>query len=255
MFDTLAGRSDAPKPKRFSAFSFALGAHVVILGAALFVTLKPAEPQGPEVVPPVVVYVKPVGVGDNKGHKGEETIRKVERDNKRPPKRHEIPVKPAEINEAFKPVETAAAETTPTSNVGEQAGTDSSGPGNSDGPGNGNGLGDGPDGSFETALPETVLYLGSDMTTPHPDATCVPPHPLAPYAASQMGIEGKVIARYVVHADGRADSLQVLNADAPTIFVDAVRAFLERCHFTASQSKGQPVSVKMSQTFRFDHAH
>lgn len=258
MFDTLAGRSDTPKPKRFSALTFALGAHVVILSAALFVTLKPdAPPPKPDEGP--VIYVRPLGKGDNQGHKGEDTIRKVENQHKHPRKRPEIPTRPPEITNVQKAAEPdPSPEVTATSNVGAQLDN-----GGGKGPGRPDGIegesGDCPPGgpgcAIEVPLPDKVIIYGPNMTKPHPDSTCVPPTPIAPYAASQMGIEGRVIATYVVHADGRADSLQVLNADAPTLFVDAVRAFLERCRFQPSEADGHAVSVKLSQTFRFDAAH
>ena len=87
------------------------------------------------------------------------------------------------------------------------------------------------------------------MERQRPD--CVPPAPLPPSAASQFGLEGTVLAFYVVHADGRVGSVRVLNAEAPPVFAQAVREWLEGCVFVPARFEGGPVAVRMTQTFRF----
>ena len=72
-----------------------------------------------------------------------------------------------------------------------------------------------------------------------------------PEQARLMGITGAVVARYVVHADGRVGEVQILNPSAPPVLIGAVRTFLEGCPFIPSLVNGNPVAVRVEQPFVF----
>ena len=49
-----------------------------------------------------------------------------------------------------------------------------------------------------------------------------------PEQARLMGITGAVVARYVVHADGRVGEVQILNPSAPPVLIGAAGAHRRR---------------------------
>jgi periplasmic protein TonB len=76
--------------------------------------------------------------------------------------------------------------------------------------------------------------------------------PRYPDALRSSGIEGRVIAQFVVDATGRAetDSVRFLRSDNP-LFEDAVRAALPRMRFAAAEIGGRKVRQLVQMPFVF----
>ena len=69
------------------------------------------------------------------------------------------------------------------------------------------------------------------MTRPRPSGSCAS-GPSMPEQARLMGITGAVVARYVVHADGRVGEVQILNPSAPPVLIGAAGAHRRRPHLS-----------------------
>jgi len=72
-----------------------------------------------------------------------------------------------------------------------------------------------------------------------------------PEQARIMGITGAVVMRYVVEPDGSVGEIQLRNADARPVLVEAVHNWLERCRFTPAVANGQQVRIRVDQPFLF----
>ncbi len=244
------------RSRRPIAFAAALGAHALVIGALALASLRPAPapvPINDPVIkfPPVTKNTGRAGTGGSKDVKPPPTTRETPRTHReiRPPRAE--PTNPATV--PIEPEQIAA----PNQDVAASS-SDNAGPGNVLTPGNGD-AGNGVDGSggAGVACPagaicehgEIIYSLGSGLSRPLP--RCEPPAPSVPPAATAFGLEGRVIAQYTVHADGRADSVRILNSDAPGVYADAVREWLERCSFEPAAMGGAPQAVRMIQTFRF----
>ena len=259
MFDLLARGSARSRPRSAAAIAFAVALHGGVLALALgvFARQGPGEmivddhwsvlvrlKQGPR--PQVKPAGKPAETGEKKIHRG------------KPPRSHSVPRAATEAPAADEPLDVKAvdnaspADEVVIGNPGESS-VGPSGDGDGDGNGNGNGSDELPCPVGATCTGAEIVYtpVGGDFTRPRPSQACVPPAPQVPNAAQQLGLEGRVIVSYVVHRDGRADTVRVLNPDAPAVFVGSVGRWLETCAFTPAQHAGEPVSVRVVQTFRF----
>ncbi|MDQ6635462.1 MAG: energy transducer TonB [Gemmatimonadota bacterium] len=77
------------------------------------------------------------------------------------------------------------------------------------------------------------------------------PEPRYPAPLRDAGIEGRVVAEFVVDTLGRAE-LDGLKLDAPqALFADAVRAVLPRYRFTPGEAAGHKVRTRVQLPFDF----
>ena len=79
------------------------------------------------------------------------------------------------------------------------------------------------------------------------------PTPRYPATLRSAGIEGRVLARFVVDTTGRVvmSTLDIVAADHPA-FAEAVIDALRRSRFTPAESRGQRVAQLVSQPFVFE---
>ena len=248
MFESIARRSGASPTRRLSGVAVAGLVHGGALALALFlarpgpVEVKVVEPEPPvhQPRPPIVTVVGNPPPQAN-------TDKNLRRHRPQP---RELP-KPVEVDPApvtqdpSEPPAPIAEDPGPAGPVGP--------PGAVGGPGPTGPAVACPEGARcgpAVSEPDQVLsFTSGTMERPRPN--CEPPHPQAPQAAQQFGIEGSVIALYVVYADGHVGGVRVLNADAPPLLAQSVRDWLEGCEFTAARIQDHPVNVRMTQTFRF----
>jgi TonB family protein len=247
MFESIGRRSGASPTRRLGGFLIAAAVHGGALALALFATRAPIidviqVPEGP----PHVYRPRP-------GPPTNTTLVQLPQGQKprpgpRPPRppRHEpkpVDVDPAPPAPVVSELPAPIAE--PAGPIGEGIGTGT--------PGTVPGVAC-PAGQVCTSIgeraPDEILsFTPGAMERPRPN--CEPPNPLAPAAAAQYGLEGSVVTRYVVYSDGHVGDVRVLNSDAPPIFAQAVRDWLEGCQFVAGRLQDRPVAVRISQTFRF----
>jgi hypothetical protein len=93
--------------------------------------------------------------------------------------------------------------------------------------------------------------LTAGLSRPRPSDSCRPPHPSAPPQATALGLFGSVLVEYVVHRDGRAGEVVLRSPSAPRPLFEAVRRWLSQCPFVPSMVGGQPVAVRVIQSFSF----
>lgn len=83
-----------------------------------------------------------------------------------------------------------------------------------------------------------------------------PPKPLAavrpvyPIEIEAAGTTGDVTVRFLVHADGRVDSCEVLSSDHPALSAAAVEA-VQQWRFQPGTKEGKPVAAQMQITLPF----
>jgi protein TonB len=79
------------------------------------------------------------------------------------------------------------------------------------------------------------------------------PAPRYPAELRAAGIQGEVVAQFVVNREGAAEveSFKVLKASDPQ-FVDAVKAVLPQMRFYPAQVDGQPVKQLTQMSFEFN---
>lgn len=254
MFDALSGSSQQRSSPRPIAILTALGLHAAAIGAFLVLARAPTEAI---VEPPPVRIMRP-GIKVELGKQGPKRPAQAPSPNtnsdpRRPGKHLQRPREmmaspipdPIQPEPAALPTQPGSAEPSPTNALGN-GGTGDAG----DPRGEGSGVACPAGAVCSNVGSEQILSFNSALSRPHPH--CNPPAPSAPYSARQMGLDGRVVAEYVIHADGRADSLRVLNNDAPPMFAQAVREWLEQCSFEPAQLNGAPYSVRMTQVFRFE---
>jgi TonB family protein len=89
--------------------------------------------------------------------------------------------------------------------------------------------------------------LGVVAEAPRPIAQLAPRYPVA---LRESGVEGRVVATFVVDAEGRVRDVETQASQAA--FAQAVREVLPRWRFQpARDAAGQPVAAPMRQVFRF----
>lgn len=96
---------------------------------------------------------------------------------------------------------------------------------------------------FEFQVEQPVTLATTSVLTHYPDAL------------RRLGIEGEVLAQFVVNTDGRADAstLKVLNKPDP-LFVQSVREALPRMMFKPALVGGKAVKQLVQQPFTFSLA-
>jgi TonB family protein len=108
-------------------------------------------------------------------------------------------------------------------------------------------------------LPEREL---AELPSPEPPEVKPPerrkgnPSPQYTPAARAMGIEGEVMIRAVLNAEGRLEAPCVLDADHP-IFVYMVGRAMREWEFRPAKRGGEPVAIQynMTTSFTLDHRH
>lgn len=89
--------------------------------------------------------------------------------------------------------------------------------------------------------------LPDEATAPEPmDDNAQPDYP---EALRQSGVQGTVIARFVVREDGRVADVRILRG--PDELREAVREALQRWRFRPATVNGQPIAVYRTMPFRF----
>ena len=77
----------------------------------------------------------------------------------------------------------------------------------------------------------------------------IPPN--YPQRAQSAGIEGKVVLRFTITAEGRVDNLRVVEAEPKGVFDREARRAAERWRFAPRQENGQAVPREASKTLYF----
>ena len=85
----------------------------------------------------------------------------------------------------------------------------------------------------------------------HPPAILARVPPPYPYRARQMEVEGHVRVRFLVTPDGRAEHIEILDAEPPGFFEDAVLQSVPTWTFRPGEVGGTPVASWMATTVRF----
>lgn len=99
----------------------------------------------------------------------------------------------------------------------------------------------------EPARDDGPVDLPDEATAPEPlDDNTQPDYP---EALRQSGVQGTVIARFVVREDGRVDDVRVLRG--PEELRDTVREALRRWRFHPATLNGHPIAVYRTMPFRF----
>jgi TonB family protein len=96
---------------------------------------------------------------------------------------------------------------------------------------------------------EEIIEINQDMR--HPAPACHPAQPVMPERARLMGITGRVVVRYVVHADGGVSDVRSLLPETPAVLGEAVEHWLLECRHRPAMVDGRPVSVHVTQMFTF----
>ena len=97
------------------------------------------------------------------------------------------------------------------------------------------------------AVPQGPVVLPAGAS--EPERLNSSSEPEFPRLALASGLEGEVIAKVVVFADGHVELVRLLKSDAN--FDDAVRAFLPTMRFRPAMYNGQPISVYRTIRFPF----
>jgi len=87
-----------------------------------------------------------------------------------------------------------------------------------------------------------------------PDTTAVPrrrPSPTYPAEARRRGIEGYVVVRMRVGADGRVTDVVVVDADPPGVFDESARRAANSYLFSPARSGGRSVATTLEQRIVF----
>jgi protein TonB len=153
---------------------------------------------------------------------------------------------------------TAGQSATPTASGGDaQAGPSGSGPGmaggasgHSGGSGGGNGGGAGPaEGAGQGLGDEQGLSLAVVEVKPKILRQVEPAYP---DEARRHGIEGRVVARLLVTADGGVNAVSIVSAQPPQVFDQAVMAALGKWRFHPARHKGREVATWVMLPIKFD---
>ena len=72
-----------------------------------------------------------------------------------------------------------------------------------------------------------------------------------PAAASEEGVQGKVIVAFVVEKDGRVTNVQVVRKKHPALDAEALRVVKKMPNWTPGRNNGQPVRVKYNLPVTF----
>lgn len=76
--------------------------------------------------------------------------------------------------------------------------------------------------------------------------------PEYPYKARRRGVEGRVVVRLLVSAEGRVERADIVSADPPGVFEDAVLRAVRRWRFEPGRVAEEPVPTWVLVPLRFD---
>ena len=112
------------------------------------------------------------------------------------------------------------------------------------------------------ANPETTEAAGGERDEPlvesrYDVAALNNPKPPYPLAARRLGIEGRVVLRVHVLADGRCADVQLVRSSGSAVLDDSALTTVRRWRFLPATRAGTPVaaSVDVPISFRLDQAH
>ncbi|HEX4802454.1 MAG TPA: energy transducer TonB, partial [Myxococcaceae bacterium] len=95
----------------------------------------------------------------------------------------------------------------------------------------------------ETPVP---LDEHSAVSRPQRGPHCTPDKPPAAVPG-----KGTLSVEYVVQSNGRVGETVLKGGDAPKALLKTVKAWLKSCPYTPAMRDGQPVAVRLSETFTF----
>lgn len=127
-----------------------------------------------------------------------------------------------------------------TGGVSGQGGGTGGGSGGGEGPAVGAGRGMGEDGGMSLAAVDVKPRIMRQV------------EPAYPADARRHGIEGRVVARLLVAADGGVNKISIVSAKPPQIFEQAVITALEKWRFHPARYKGREVASWVMLPIRFD---
>ncbi len=76
--------------------------------------------------------------------------------------------------------------------------------------------------------------------------------PAYPYMARRRGVQGVVRVRFLVDREGRVRNLEILEADPPGVFEDAVREAIPAWRFRPGRQDGRTVETLVELPIRFE---
>lgn len=97
-------------------------------------------------------------------------------------------------------------------------------------------------------LDDVALTEDAVDDPPSPRSRVVPQYP---ERARQREIEGEVLVSALIGVDGRVQQVQILEANPPGVFDDAVRAALQGWTFEPASYRGNPVETWVNIPFPF----
>jgi protein TonB len=103
-----------------------------------------------------------------------------------------------------------------------------------------------------TGGPERGEFIFNSGDLDQPPQAVVRTQPVYPYRARQRGISGEVRVKLLVTADGRVEQVQILEADPPGLFDDAVLQAVPRWKFQPGVIDGRQVPAWVVTSVRFD---
>ncbi len=114
------------------------------------------------------------------------------------------------------------------------------GEGQGTGPGIGSGQGEGVDSGMDLAAVDAKPRIASQVEPDYPEA------------ARRSGISGRVVARFLVTADGHVSRISIVSAQPTGIFDQSVLAALGKWKFRPARFKGREVAAWVMLPIRFD---
>lgn len=103
-------------------------------------------------------------------------------------------------------------------------------------------------GQLDWAIEGAVFAL-ADVDTPPTAVLQAPPN--YPPGARHSRLEGEVILRFVVTAEGTVEAIDVIESRPGTVFVSAARSAVERWRFEPAQRDGRAVAVQVEVPLEF----
>lgn len=112
----------------------------------------------------------------------------------------------------------------------------------------------------EVKTPKDYVYTSAEVMPQFPGGEAglldwVNNHVIYPKACMEMGIQGRVVLRFVVKSDGSIGDVQIVRGKDPNLDKEAVRVVKSLPGFTPGMMNGEPVNVwyTLPVTFRLAH--
>lgn len=96
------------------------------------------------------------------------------------------------------------------------------------------------------------VVMTEDSVDAIPRVVGLPAQPVYPPRARSKGLEGYVVLSLMVGSTGRIEDLKVVEAQPSGVFEEAAMAAVRQWSFEPATYEGVPVSVRVSQTLRFE---